>query len=92
MDVYEALERAVTLLKAAEELLRRQSESTIVLDLCSELVHYDKADCDGYCLLEDIQAFYECELEDCIDNEYIDEFRKIFEQSYTPTKEGKDEV
>lgn len=26
-----------------------------VLYLLSETVHYDEADCDGYCLLEDIK-------------------------------------
>lgn len=49
-------DRKTTLLKACMNLLQKQEESHYVLDLLSETVHYDEADCDGYCLLEDIKA------------------------------------
>ena len=46
--------RAITLLKAARELLEKQKESHYVLNLLCETVFYDGADCDGYCLCDDI--------------------------------------
>jgi hypothetical protein len=48
-------DRKVTLLKACRDLLKKQDKSPYVLDLLSETVHYDEADCDGNCLLEDIE-------------------------------------
>lgn len=55
-------DRKVTLLKACRDLLKKQEKSNYVLDLLSETIHYDDADCDGYCLLEDIEI--ELEIED----------------------------
>lgn len=49
-------DRKVTLLKACLELLIRQDESSYVLDILTETVRYDEADCDGYCLMEDIKS------------------------------------
>lgn len=48
-------DRKITLLKACRDLLRKQKYSSYVLDMLSETVFYDEADCDGYCLLEDIE-------------------------------------
>lgn len=48
-------DRKVTLLKACLELLQKQDESPYTLDILGETVHYDGADCDGYCLMEDIK-------------------------------------
>lgn len=48
-------DRKVTLLKACMELLRKQKHSSYVLDLLTETVFYDEANCDGYCLLDDIE-------------------------------------
>lgn len=48
-------DRKITLLKACRDLLKKQQESGYVLDLLSETVFYDDADCDGTCLLEDIE-------------------------------------
>lgn len=50
-----APDRKVTLLKAAYELLSKQREAGEVLNLLAETVFYDDADCDGGCLLEDIE-------------------------------------
>lgn len=46
--------RARELLKAAVDLLGKQKESNYVLNLLEETVYYDDAECDGYCLMEDI--------------------------------------
>jgi hypothetical protein len=48
-------DRKVTLLKACRDLLKKQEKSSYVLDLLSETVYYDEANCDGNCLLEDIE-------------------------------------
>lgn len=48
-------DRKVTLLKACRDLLKKQEKSHYVLDLLSETVFYDEAECDGNCLLEDIE-------------------------------------
>lgn len=51
-------DRATILLTAVKELLSRQKEAGILIDH-PITVHYDDADCDGYCLLDDITAFLE---------------------------------
>lgn len=57
------LERAKTLLKATKELLEKQDNSYFVLDLLEETVFYDEAECDGYCLKDDIGDWFD-ELEE----------------------------
>jgi len=52
-------DRKITLLKACRELLNRQLNSGYVLDLLSESIFYDGAECDGNCLLEDIEILLE---------------------------------
>lgn len=47
------LGRAITLLKAAQSLIEASS------DAISETVFYDDAECDGLCLVEDIEALLE---------------------------------
>ena len=49
-------DRKITLLKACRDLLMKQKEAHYVLNLLSETVFYDDADCDGGCLLEDIEV------------------------------------
>lgn len=49
-------DRTVTLLKACRDLLIKQETSHYVLNLLSETVIYDDAECDGSCLLSDIEA------------------------------------
>lgn len=46
--------RARELFMAVIELLSKQKESDVVLNMLTETVHYDEAECDGYCLIEDI--------------------------------------
>lgn len=57
----EDIERAFTLLKAVKHLLELQEDSVFILDLLSENVYYDEADCDGSCLLDDIRGLLENE-------------------------------
>ena len=46
--------RARELFMAVIELLSKQKESDVVLNMLTETVYYDEAECDGYCLMEDI--------------------------------------
>lgn len=50
-------DRAITLLKACHNLLSKQKNSFYVLNLLTETVFYDDADCDGYCLSDDIEDY-----------------------------------
>lgn len=45
----------ITLLKATAEYLKNVCESTYS-DALTVTTFYDDADCDGYCLLDDIQS------------------------------------
>ena len=57
------MDRKEVLLRAAYDLLMRQHESREVLNLLGEMSHYDGADCDGYCLLDDIAIELDIERE-----------------------------
>jgi hypothetical protein len=48
-------DRKTILLQAAYALLKKQRQSSYVLNLLEETVVYDDADCDGFCLMEDIE-------------------------------------
>lgn len=52
--------RAKVLLKATFDLLQKQKESHYVLNLLENTVFYDNAECDGYCLVDDIENFLNC--------------------------------
>lgn len=49
-------ERKTYLLKACFNLLHKQLESPYVLNLLTETINYDGAECDGECLMEDIAS------------------------------------
>jgi hypothetical protein len=49
------LQRAVTLLKATHDLLQKQRVSSYVLNILAQTAFYDDAECDGECLMEDIE-------------------------------------
>lgn len=53
------LSRARTLLKATHELLEIAKKSPYVLETLRIVVHYDEADCDGNCLKEDIENYFD---------------------------------
>lgn len=42
------------LLRAAYDLIKRSTMATYTASAQSTMVHYDEADCDGLCLMEDI--------------------------------------
>lgn len=52
----ELYDRVVHLLTATRNLLNKQNVSPYVLDLLEETVWYDGAECDGSCLLDDINT------------------------------------
>lgn len=52
----EQTERALTLLKATFELLKKQDESRYVLNLLATVINYDNDECDGSTLMSDIEA------------------------------------
>lgn len=49
------VDRRDILLRAAYDLLQKQHDSGIVLNLLEETAHWDGQDCDGYCLREEIR-------------------------------------
>ena len=53
------LQRARVLLKATHDLLETANKSPYVLDTMRIIVHYDEADCDGNCLKEDIENYFD---------------------------------
>ena len=48
------LREAKILLKASRDLLNKQNETIYVLNLLEETVEYHGTECDGYCLIDDI--------------------------------------
>lgn len=48
-------DRVVTLLRATYALLKQQDNSPYVLNILEQIISYDGVDCDGYCLMEDIE-------------------------------------
>lgn len=57
------MDRKTELLIAAYKLLNKQNDSHYVLNLLSTTVNYDDAECDGSCLMDDIEY--------CLDEEGI---------------------
>jgi len=47
-------DRKTVLLRACLELLEKCDGGSYVVDALEQTIHYDDADCDGYCLMEDI--------------------------------------
>lgn len=62
-EMMDSLNRAKTLLKATKDLLEKQDNSYYVLNLLEETVFYDGAECDGTCLKDDIDYWFD-ELEE----------------------------
>lgn len=48
--------RKEILLRAAYDLLKRSTGDYYVRDATSIVIRFDDANCDGYCLMEDIAA------------------------------------
>ena len=53
------LQRARVLLKATHDLLEAADDSPYVEDVLAILVHYDDTVCDGSCLMEDIEYYFD---------------------------------
>lgn len=51
--------RYITLLRAAHTLLKKQHDANRVLNLLAETVHYDGVECDGNCLMDDIEYYFD---------------------------------
>ena len=58
-DWLNELKRARILLEATHNLFEKQMESGYVLNLLAETIFYDEAECDGHCLMEDIENLLE---------------------------------
>jgi hypothetical protein len=52
-------DRATVLLEAVLEILNKCGRGPYVKDFFNETAFYDSADCDGYCLKEDIEHYLE---------------------------------
>lgn len=48
------MDRKTELLQAAREILEKCRDSSYVLDPMEQTAFYDGVDCDGHCLLDDI--------------------------------------
>jgi hypothetical protein len=48
-------DRKIVLLKACYDMLKQIDDAGYVISPFETTVHYDEADCDGYCLMEDIE-------------------------------------
>ena len=64
----EALDRAKILLKATWNLLQKQNETIYVLNMLEELVYYDDCECDGSCLMDDINYWFDEFCDEELDN------------------------
>ena len=53
----ERLKRAIVLLKATEDILKECNKTSYVKDVFEQTAMWDNAECDGFCLLEDITCF-----------------------------------
>lgn len=47
-------DRKTVLLRACYDMLKKQDKAGYVISPFETTVHYDDADCDGHCLMEDI--------------------------------------
>ena len=66
----DALEVAKILLKAAHQLLMKQNDSGYVLNLLAETVYYDDGlECDGSCLMDDIEYWFDVFLDEDLKDE-----------------------
>ena len=53
------MERANILLKATYDILQKQKDSPYVLNIFEQTAVWDGAECDGYCLMEEIEDYLE---------------------------------
>ena len=53
--------REITLLKACLKLLKECEDGIYVKNAMEITIFYDDAECDGYCLMKDIESFLDDE-------------------------------
>lgn len=70
VDQETALKQAVELLKGTLHTLRRCRDSSYVLNVLHELQPANGGG-DGYCLMEEIEDFFACEMEDSIPVDHL---------------------
>lgn len=63
-------ERNLILMRAAYQLLKKQDRSYYVLNLLGETTVWDGAECDGYCLMEELHDIL---IEVNIDPDFVEE-------------------
>lgn len=61
MKTQEEIERMELLLKKAHELLTKCDESVYVVNPMGVIINYDEAECDGFCLMNDIAELLDLE-------------------------------
>lgn len=59
----EQIERMLVLLKATQQILHECRDSVYVMDVFYATAEYDDTECDGYCVMEEIDELLE-EIED----------------------------
>ena len=59
MHEMDALERAKILLRATKDILQKCDDSFYVLNALEVTAIWDGVECDGYCLKDDIDAWFE---------------------------------
>lgn len=75
------------LLEAAWELLWKQVESEVTLNLLNETVKYDGTECDGQCLIGDISSYLVYEDKEEHNNGIWNILDRENQYSYPPTDE-----
>jgi hypothetical protein len=64
MPMQKKRDRKIELLIATHQMLKKIQESTFIISPFEITVHYDEADCDGSCLMMDIEdCLRECGIE-----------------------------
>lgn len=57
--IEQQLERAKILLKATHDILKKSDEGPYVEEVLTLTVGYDGTECDGFCLMEDIEHWFD---------------------------------
>ena len=65
-------ERFLVLMRAAYQLLKKQEESSYVLNLLGETTVWDGVECDGYCLMKEMRDILEGKYN--VDPDYVEGF------------------
>ena len=50
-------DRDIILLRACLDLLNQYKESPFELEILGKTIYYDGSECDGYCLIDDLEDY-----------------------------------